>query len=175
MAFTSIHAIKKNATEPSVTRHLLLEWHGKGTFYFSEILNSHGLKRTTVCQIVRFIFHFLSVLKMFFQSTISCIVSSGYWKKSRILDFWQNPLARLSSTEGCSLPAPTASTRFLESFFLPNKLEKSNVVNCNNKKHRKKIIYLLWNSQWCPHQRNNGYKCLFMVYGEAAVRRCSAN
>ena len=40
--------------EPLTVGHVISEWHWKSTFNFTEIVNDYGLKRGTVCQIVRF-------------------------------------------------------------------------------------------------------------------------
>ena len=47
-----------HATELSTVGHVISEPHWKSTFDFTEIVNNYGLKRGTVCQIVRFIFQF---------------------------------------------------------------------------------------------------------------------
>ena len=38
--------------------HVISEQHWKSTFYFTEIVHNYQLKQGTVCQIVRFTFHF---------------------------------------------------------------------------------------------------------------------
>ena len=43
-----------HATEPSIVGHVISERHWKSTFYFTEIVNSYGLKGGTICQNVRF-------------------------------------------------------------------------------------------------------------------------
>ena len=47
-----------HASEPSRVIHLTSERHWKSTFNFTEIVKKCGLKRGTVCQIIRFIFQF---------------------------------------------------------------------------------------------------------------------
>ena len=54
-----------HAKEPSAVAHVISERHWKGTFDFTEIINNYGLKRGTVCQIVRFISKFY--LKLYIQ------------------------------------------------------------------------------------------------------------
>ena len=51
-------ANENHATEPSTVGHVISERHCKSTFDFTEIVNNYGLKRATVCQIVRFISQF---------------------------------------------------------------------------------------------------------------------
>ena len=47
-----------HATELSTAGHVISEQHCKSTFDFTEIVNKYGLKRGTICQIVKFISHF---------------------------------------------------------------------------------------------------------------------
>ena len=74
-----------HATELSTAGHVISKWHWKSTFDFSEIANNYGLKRGTVCQIVKFIFHFSLKLYIqywkYFHSMALGSLGSGYIKK----------------------------------------------------------------------------------------------
>ena len=50
---------------PLTEGHVIAEQHSETTLAFKEILNNYGLKRGTVCQIVKFISQFF--LKLYIQ------------------------------------------------------------------------------------------------------------
>ena len=87
--------IGNHATEPSTVGHVMSEQHRKSTFDFTEIVNNYGLKRGTICQIVRFISEFFLKLYMqfwkYFHSVVLGSVGRSYCGKNRVLEF----LARL--------------------------------------------------------------------------------
>ena len=56
--YLSFQTNGNHAMEPSVINHVISEQHWKSTFDFTKIVNNHGLKRGTVCQIVIFISQF---------------------------------------------------------------------------------------------------------------------
>ena len=58
-------ANRNHVKKLSTVGHIILERHWKSTLDFTEIVNNYGLKRGTVCQIVRFIYH--SSLKLYIQ------------------------------------------------------------------------------------------------------------
>ena len=80
-----------HATKPSTVGHVISERHWKSTFDFTEIVNNYGLKRGTVCQIVRFISQFsLKLYTQFwkyFHSMVLGSVGRGYCGKNRMLEF----------------------------------------------------------------------------------------
>ena len=49
----------------SAVGHVISDRHGKDSFDLTEIMNNFGLKRGTVCQVVRFASHFS--LKLYIQ------------------------------------------------------------------------------------------------------------
>ena len=49
---------KQTTTELLATGQIISEWPRKEAFNYTEIINNHGLKQGTECQIVRFITHF---------------------------------------------------------------------------------------------------------------------
>ena len=79
-----------HATEPSIVGHVISERNWKSTFDFTEIVNNYGLKRGTVCQIVRFISQFPLKLYIqfwkYFHSVVLGSVGGGYCGKNRVLD-----------------------------------------------------------------------------------------
>ena len=96
--------IKQGETMPrsyprSATYGQERQW--KGFFDFPEIVNNYGLKRGTVCQIVRFIFQFSLKLYIqiwkYFHSTILGSVGRGCCKKNRVLEFLVKIFVKIAS------------------------------------------------------------------------------
>ena len=86
--FTSPYQTNGNyATELSTVGHVILWRHWISTFDFIEIVNNYGLKRRTVCQIVRFIYHFSLKLCIqywkYFHSMVLGSVGRNYSKKKK--------------------------------------------------------------------------------------------
>ena len=82
---------ESHATEVSTVGHVISEQHWKSTFDFSEIVNSYGLRRGRVCQIVKLISHFSLKLYMqywkWFHSMVLGSVGRDYSKTNRVLEF----------------------------------------------------------------------------------------
>ena len=79
-----------HAMELSTVGHVILRTSQKGTFDFPEIVNNYGLKRKTVCQIVRFIIQFYPIIqyiqiRKYFHNTILGNVGRGCCKKIGVL------------------------------------------------------------------------------------------
>ena len=55
---------RNHAMNSSTVGHVIPERQWKSTFNFTEIVHNYGLKRGTICQIVRFISHFSLKLYM---------------------------------------------------------------------------------------------------------------
>ena len=81
----------KPCHEPSTVGRVISERQRKSTFDFTEIVNNYGLKRGTVCQIVRFISQFSLKLYIqfwkYFHSMVLGSVGRGYCGKNRVLEF----------------------------------------------------------------------------------------
>ena len=80
-----------HATELSAVSHVISERHWKITLDFTEIVNKYGLKRGTVCQIVKFISHYSLKLYIqywkYFHRIVFESVSRDYSKRNRVLQF----------------------------------------------------------------------------------------
>ena len=80
-----------HATETLTVGHVMSQRDWKSTFDFTEIVNNYGLKRGTVCQIVRFISQFSLKLYIqfgkYFHSVVLGCVGRGYCGKNRVLEF----------------------------------------------------------------------------------------
>ena len=70
---------------PLTEGHVIAEQHSETTFAFKEIANNYGLKRGTVCQIVKFISQFFLKVYIqtwkYFHSVILASVGRGHCKK----------------------------------------------------------------------------------------------
>ena len=139
--FTFPNQMNRNhAKELSIIDHVISEWHWKSTFDFNEIVNNDGLKRGTVCQIVRLISHFSLKLYIqywkYFHSIVLGSVGRDYSKKKRgVKIFGQVGSASLSQ-----IPFFYHTERvrivFAAYFFLP-KLSKITVTCPNSVKTNK--------------------------------------
>ena len=80
-----------HAAELSTVGHVISERLWKSTFDFTEIVNSFGLKQGTLCQVMRFIFHFSLKLYIefwkYFHSMLLGSAGRDYCKKKRVLEF----------------------------------------------------------------------------------------